>query len=98
LLCTVQSTVTFHGYPSVSKKVGTRVPSFLPQSQFSLETFPPLDSGTWWVWLTAASWGHPRGPKFWKSWNRWKLTMVCHCCYLLNRQLYSSIAELIAKT
>jgi len=59
-LGTVQPTITFHGYPSVSKEVGTHVLSLLLQVQFSLETLPPLDSGTWWVWLTAASWGHPR--------------------------------------
>ena len=44
----------FHGYPSVSKEVDTHVLSLLPQRQFGLETLPPLDSGTLWVWLTAA--------------------------------------------
>ena len=48
----------------------------LPQSQFSLETLPPLDSGTWWVWLTAASWGHPREDENWRRWRRRELSMV----------------------
>jgi len=76
-LCTIQPTITFQGYPSVSKEVGTHVLSlFLPQSQFSLETLPPLDSGSWWVWLTAASWGHPREYKNWRRWRRRELSMV----------------------
>jgi len=34
-LRTIQPTIAFHGYPSVSKEVGTHVLSLLPQSQFS---------------------------------------------------------------
>jgi len=75
-LCTIQPTITFHGYPSVSKEVGTHVLSLLPQSQFRPEILPPLDSGSWWVWLTAASWGHPREQKNWRRWRRRELSMV----------------------
>jgi len=65
-LLTIHPTIAFHGYPSASKEVDTHVLSLLPQSQFSPETLPPLDSGTWWAWLTAASWGHPREHKNWR--------------------------------
>jgi len=50
--------------------------SLLPQSQFSLETLPPLDSGSWWVWLTVASLGHQREHKNWRRWRRRELSMV----------------------
>jgi len=75
-LLTIQPATAFQVYPSVSKEVDTHVLFLLPQSQFSLETLPPLDSGTWWVWLTGASWVHPREPNILKSWSRWELTVV----------------------